>query len=119
MELKDFYSKLGVSLDIVLKRLISEDRVKKYLNLIINEPNFALLDTAYEQRDYEEMFKASHAIKGLCLNLELAPIAETSAQLMEYLRPGKTPVIDDAVVDEYYQKLNSTYTEVRGMIAQL
>lgn len=119
MTLQEFYSGMGVDYKEVMKRLLKEERVIKYLGMILKEPNFALLDEAYEKRDHDEIFKTTHTIKGLCMNLELKPLAEASAVLMEYTRESNRANIDDAKIVEYYTEIKRAYDDIAGKLNAL
>lgn len=43
--------------------------------------------------DYEEAFRAAHNLKGVCQNLGITRLAESSSELCETMRNGR-PVVD-------------------------
>lgn len=53
----------------------------------------AALENALAAADYEEAFRAAHNLKGVCQNLGLARLAESSSALCETMRDGR-PVVD-------------------------
>lgn len=88
MDLQDFYHAMGADYSVVLGRLGSEARIRKYLALAASEPAFAQLREAMGQGAYGAAFQAAHTLKGICLNLELNAILAPLTELVEDLRRG-------------------------------
>lgn len=86
MDLKEFYEAMGVDYARVLNRLRKEERIEKYLHLILKDESFQALEEAMQKRDYESAFRAAHAIKGMSLNLELTPLAQKVQAFVECVR---------------------------------
>lgn len=100
MDIMGFYRQMGVQYDDVLRRLISERLIVKYLGKMLEDPSFEQLTTAITAGDAETAFRAAHTIKGMCLNLDLHPLLESSARLTDLLR-NSTPL--EQVGGEYRQ----------------
>ena len=63
-----------------------------YLRLVektLDDASFEKLRAAAEAGDTDAAFEASHALKGVLLNLALTPIAEVASELTELLRAKK------------------------------
>lgn len=116
MELKTFYENLGADYNIVLRRLLRESLIYKYLNMLIKDPSFETLQNAVESEDFEEIFRAAHTIKGMALNLELPPLAAAASDLTEYLRYIASGEADISVVKEKYEKIRNEYETVRKLM---
>ena len=91
MQIREFYKRMGVDYEVLLKRLINDAFVERWLKRVPEDENFALLSAAFETNDAEEAFRAAHTLKGLTANMELHPLAESCAALTEKLRAGAQP----------------------------
>ena len=73
MNLQECYEALGGDFEDVLSRLRSEKLVQKFVLKFLNDKSFDLLCSSLEEENYEEAFRASHTIKGVCQNLSFNP----------------------------------------------
>ena len=94
MTLQACYDALGGDYADVSARLHSDRLVQKFILKYLKDPNFDLLCTAMQQKDYEEAFRAAHTIKGMCQNLSFTRLLKSSSELAEALRYGWTPQAD-------------------------
>ncbi|RHR26706.1 Hpt domain-containing protein [Clostridium sp. AF19-22AC] len=117
MDIQKFYETIGVDYNLVLRRLLREHLIDKYLHLFLKDNNFDRLGKALEARDYEEAFKAAHTLKGLSLNLELTPLAEAAAELSDYLRPLTAEALDPDEVEKKYEKVKTEYETIKNLIS--
>ena len=74
MELRLVYEQLQGDYDDVIGRLLTEDRVKKYLFKFMDSPTMSLLLEALEKEDFEVAFRESHNLKGISANLGLSKL---------------------------------------------
>ena len=107
MELKEFYEKVGGDFDGVFSRLAKEERIVKYLKMFYSGDDFSPVYKAYEEKDYPELFRSTHNLKGLALNLGLSKLADSSSELCELVR-NKEPECDlkpfvETVKEDYFQ----------------
>lgn len=86
MNLKECYIAFEGDYDEIMGRLMTEERVKKFLALFPKDDSFASLCTAMEQEDYETAFRMAHTLKGICLNLGLGKLFSSSNNITEALR---------------------------------
>ena len=114
MTVKEFYEKLGGNYEEVVKRLMKEERVVKYLNKFLDNTDLDNLDNFLEEKNYPEAFRTVHSIKGVALNLNLDPLAEVSSVLCEELRNGEPQVdISNMLVD-----VKEKYKETKELIEE-
>ena len=95
MDLKEFYARVGGNYDSIMGRLMKEDRIKKYVFKLLDDSTFEMLCKSMEENDIEEAFRAAHTIKGLCQNLDLLTLYQSSHDMAEALRHGKADNADE------------------------
>lgn len=86
MELKEFYQKCKGNYDAVMQRLQSEERVKKFLRLFLDDDSYKGVLAAIDKKDFKAAFRYSHNLKGVSSNLNLDALFIVSSELCEYLR---------------------------------
>jgi HPt (histidine-containing phosphotransfer) domain-containing protein len=90
MTLREFYVKTNADYDAVIRRLMNETMVLKYLNKFQNDGYFTELQQSVCRQDYETAYRCAHTLKGLCLSLGLETMRKPVVELTEELRAGKT-----------------------------
>lgn len=98
MTLSEFYSKLGGNCAEVLKRIPSEQMLKKFVKMYQKDPSFSQLEEAVAQKDWQTAFRAAHTLKGVAQNLGLADLQRTASELTEALR-GAKPLTQPELLD--------------------
>lgn len=89
MELKEVYERVQGNYDGVMGRLLTEDRVKKFLIKFLDNDMSLNITNALDANDYETAFREAHTLKGVCANLGLDKLQNSSSDLTESLRNGK------------------------------
>ena len=107
MTLREFYDMLGGDYAGTLGRMMKEDRMKKYLLRLPDSKDYTDCLNAFEAKDYDLAFRASHNLKGMALNLGLTKLAESSSELCESVRHG-APAGD---VSDLIEKMKADYEE--------
>lgn len=93
MTLRECYEVMHGDYEGVTGRLVSESLVRKFTLKFLNDPSFGQLQAAIESGDGAEAFRASHTLKGICLNLGFTALCDASSALTEKLRGNNT--LDD------------------------
>lgn len=111
MTLQEFYESISGDYEGVRTRLIKDDRIIKYLKKFRDSEDYQNMIKGLEDGDYEIVFRMSHNLKGMSLNLGLTDLQETSHALCEATRHGK-PDIDieplvEAVKESYKKTLDA------------
>lgn len=88
MELSEFYTRVGGDYAEVKSRLMTDDRIRKYLKKFPNTGDYENLQKALSDEAWTDAFRFSHNLKGMCLNLGLMNLFTPSSELCENLRPG-------------------------------
>lgn len=86
MELKEFYDKCNGNYQTAMQRFLSEDRIKKYLRLFLQDDSYTGLLASIDKKDFASAFRYSHNLKGVSSNLNLDGLFSVSSELCEYLR---------------------------------
>ena len=115
MTLRDFYNKIGSSLDAVMSQMgLPEKLVDKFVKKFPNDKSAEELFRTFESKDYETAFRMAHTIKGLCLNLGFDKLRESASEMTEALRGG---VADNA--EELLETVRRDYNEIIDAIKEL
>ena len=83
MTLRECYDAVGGNYDEAVRRLISEDNVRKFLRLFLEDRSYHDLEEAAKAGDLDAIFRSVHVLKGVCLNLGLDNLAHAASSLTE------------------------------------
>lgn len=114
MTLSDFYARLGGSCDAVLKRIPSEQMLRKFLKMYEKDPSYAQLTEAVKAGDWQSAFRAAHTLKGVAQNLGLDRLHQRASALTEALR-GAKPLDDPALLDAVSQAHTETLSALHAL----
>lgn len=117
MDLKEFYTKVGGNYDSIMGRLMKEDRIKKYVFKFLNDTTFNTLCQKMEENDFEEAFRAAHTIKGVCQNLDFLTLYQSSSDMTEALRNGKSEHADE-ILEQVKKDYKLTFEAIEELKAQ-
>ncbi len=95
MTLRECYDAVGGNYDEAVRRLISEDNVRNFLRLFLEDRSYHDLEEAAKEGDLDAIFRSVHVLKGVCLNLGLDNLAHAASSLTEAVRGGKQPSEDE------------------------
>lgn len=90
MTLQECYHAIGGDYMDVVARLMNDRIVQKFLLKFLDDGSYDTLVRSMEEEDYETAFRAAHTIKGVCQNLGITRLGESSSRLTEALRNGKS-----------------------------
>ena len=111
MTLQESYKAMGADYDEVLGRLRSERLVQKFVLKFLDDPSYELLLTSMETGNWEDAFRASHTMKGVCQNLGFTRLGKSSSELTEALRAG-----DTATAASLLDQVKADYEQTAGAI---
>lgn len=89
MNLKEMYAACGGNYEEVMRRLPKESMVVKFVKRLPNEVSLVDLEQALVAGDVKHAFSFAHAMKGVCQNLNLDRLGNSSSALTEELRAGR------------------------------
>ena len=100
----------------VLSRFSSDEKIKKALIKLLNDPSFVKLCNAVERGDLEEACSQATTLRGLCKNLALTSLAYSTGNLSEALR-GRRDFGDD--LEPLFKKMKKDYALAMACIQML
>lgn len=80
------YMQLGADYAAAIRRIGSDERMRKYLRTLQRDDSLDILRQALLEGDMDTAFRAAHTIKGSSLNLGLPRLADCSSKLTDALR---------------------------------
>ncbi|MCI8478281.1 MAG: Hpt domain-containing protein [Oscillospiraceae bacterium] len=113
MTLKECYEAMGGDYAGVSSRLPSEKMIQKFVLKFLGDGSYDLLCRSLEAQNYEEAFRASHTIKGVCQNLNFVKLMDSSSKLTEALRNGWSDEAA-ALVDQVHADYKSTVSAIQA-----
>lgn len=98
MTLRECYDSIGSNYTDTVSRMCGkESMLAKFVMKFPADPTYKELVSAYESGDMKTAFRMAHTLKGVCLNLGLDKLRESSSALTEALRDS------DAIADNAAQ----------------
>lgn len=82
------YEQVGGNYQDVLKRLMNEALVRRFMGKFLDDTSFASLKEGLQEKDVDKAFMAAHTLKGVCLNLGFLKLFEPTNEITEVLRVG-------------------------------
>ena len=116
MTVQECYEAFGGNYEEVLSRLRADDRIIRFLKMALSDGSYQLLIDSIDTNNADEAFRAAHTLKGVCGNLSITRLGESSSALCEYLREKR--VIDDKVMS-MLPKVKEDYELTINTIKQL
>ena len=92
MDTKAFYQAVGGSYEEIMARLMTEERVLRFVRKFPNDGSYAALTQSLADGNQEEAFRAAHTLKGVAQNLGFTALYEKAAAVTEILRGGSMEV---------------------------
>ncbi len=117
MNLEECYEEIGGDYKGVLARLRSEKLVQKFVLKFLDDPSYENLMNSLNEKNFEEAFRASHTLKGVCQNLDFTALYKSSNELTEALRNGWTPG-SEPLVENVSKDYVRTVTAIRILKAE-
>lgn len=112
MDLRECYLTAGGNYEDVMRRLMREDRVDRFLKMFLEDQSFNSLCGAIGEGDYTTAFRMAHTVKGISMNLSFTDLQTASAELTENLRGGK----EDKDTGRYLEAMRCSYNRTVAAI---
>ena len=108
----DALKQFGANTDDGLTRCMgNEGFYFKLIGKVVEDKNFAALESAIAEKDLDAAFEAAHSLKGVLGNLALTPIYEPVYEITELLRARSD--IDYA---PFLKTINENRSELIGLV---
>lgn len=104
MTLKECYEQIGGEYEDVQRRLCSDALIRKFLGKFLLDESYSRLWQGLQGGTQDEAFRAAHTLKGVCQNLGLGRLSESSSAVTEALRGG-----ENHVTKEQLERLERDY----------
>ena len=92
MNVQTFYDKIGGNYSETMGRLMTEERILRFVRKFPADDSFNLLKDALSRASQEEAFRAAHTLKGVAQNLGFTALYEKASAVTEVLRGGSLNV---------------------------
>ena len=92
MNLEQFYEKIGGDYADTVSRLMTEERILRFVRKFPADDSFNNLKDALFRSSQEEAFRAAHTLKGVAQNLGFTALYEKASAVTEVLRGGSLDV---------------------------
>lgn len=113
MSVEQFYSVIGGDYGETIKRLVTEERILRFVRKFPADGSYAELKRALKEGLTEEAFRAAHTLKGVAQNLGFTALHKKASAVTEVLRGGSLDVAD------LMPELDETYELTVNSIAAL
>ena len=117
MTLQECYEKMGGDYTEVMKRLVKEERIAKYVVKFLEDPTYGILCHAMEEADYNAVFLAIHTLKGVSQNLGFGKLYEASHEMTEAVRGG-VKLQDESLFRAVSEAYDTTISVIRDYIEE-
>ena len=104
MELMDFYNAIGENYDLLLSRLLSSERIEKYLTIFFSENSIADLKNQIINNEFQSAINTAHTLKGVTATLGFDHLASDICGLHGVLKNNETEkagILCQKIVEEY------------------
>jgi HPt (histidine-containing phosphotransfer) domain-containing protein len=100
----DFYNAIGENYDLLLSRLLSSDRIEKYLTIFFSENSIEDLKTWIINNDFQSAINTAHTLKGVTATLGFDHLSSDICGLHGVLKKNETEkagILCQQIVEEY------------------
>lgn len=114
MTLKECYDAIEGDYEDVIKRLMSEKLVQKFVLKFLSDSSFDNLVNDLKNGNYDDAFRDAHTLKGVSQNLSFTKLYMSSDKITEALREKN---IDEAnsLLPQVEADYNKTVSAINGL----
>ena len=116
MTIQECYRNLGGDFNRTEKRLAGAGMIRRFLLRFPQDPTFSSLCLAMREGDRAAAFRCAHTLKGVCANLGLDRLLESSGRLTEVLRAETEEIPPEAaaLMEQVRQDYELTVSVIRS-----
>lgn len=120
MALARFYETIGGDIEEVRARLLTDERIEKFVRAFADDATFASLTVAFEQGDAEGAFRAAHTLKGIGRDLGFAKLQTGAAELTDALRASEDGTFGSlAEAATLFERVSADHAAVMAALVHL
>lgn len=119
MTISEFYSKVGGDYQDALGRLMTDQRITKYLLKFISCTDLDDAVNAAKAQDWDALFRSTHNLKGVSLNLSLTALGKAASDVCETVRGGAPTVDIEPLVQEMIRQGEITHAALLELQASM
>ncbi len=116
MTLEEFYDKVGGDYADVCERLGGPEEVAPIVKMLLTDRHYDRCKQSLINGDEEAAFCAVHALKGICINLDIQTVARSASALTDVLRSESR---DMDKVPAAFRALQSSYLDTIDALKEL
>lgn len=113
--MKSFYEKIQGDYEGTIARLMTEERIKKYVLRFADTDDYQNMIIELEKENWPDAFRFVHNLKGVSLNLGFSTLAQSSSDFCEEIRNG-APNKD---IKPFVEKITKDYNEIVKAIKEI
>lgn len=115
MSFDEAMKSIGMNMDEVLARFSGSRRlVEKFVRRFPSDKTYGELEQAMGDKDYEQIERAAHTLKGVCANLGFTHLYELSSEMVNDVRACCYDKLDSL-----FDSLTAEYEKVKGAIEHI
>ena len=119
MTIAEFYVQIEGDYQDALGRLMTDQRIAKYLMKFIGNKDVETATLNAANQDWEALFRVTHNLKGVALNLSLTALGRAATALCEAVRHGAPTVDIEPLLQELILQGDRTQTALQQLQASL
>lgn len=109
----------GADVDMTLKRFMGNESIyMKFIMKFLDDKSYESIKENLEGKNYEEVFKGAHTLKGVTANLGLDPINAVASELCESLRGKQNSDVDADKINELWKQLEEVYGRFQKILLE-
>lgn len=117
MNVKECYKIIDGDYQEIMRLLVSEERVIKYLLKFKEDQCMDELTKALDEKRYEDAFRYAHTLKGVSINLMMKKLVASSSALTDALRQHETAV--EKLYDQVREDYNLTISTIDNLMKDM
>lgn len=120
MALATFYEQIDGDLADVRKRLVTDERIEKFVRIFQSDETYATLERAFAEGQAETAFRAAHTLKGMGRDLGFTELSQRASDLTEALRADADGVYGSMeAAAGHYERVCEAYAGIVGAMPLL
>lgn len=115
MNIRELYENLQESPDVVILRFCGNAKLlERFVKRFPEDPTYQLLEESIKLKNYEEVERMAHTLKGVAMNLGFSVLGDASAELVTAIRRLETDSCE-----RHLGKIRQEYEKVLDLISKL